>query len=70
MLGPAARGELVSPQPGTGVCAAVVGHCAVATLHEGVVPVPILLYPWDMVPRVAAVSPHSQALPDGAVVPG
>lgn len=34
---------------------------------EGVVPVPILLYPWDMVPQVAAVSPHSQALPDRAI---
>lgn len=35
VLGPAARGELVSPQTGTGACAAVAGHCAVATFCEG-----------------------------------
>lgn len=67
MLGPTARGELMSPQTGMGVHAAVVGHCAVTTLCEGVVPVLVLLYPWDVVPQVAAVSPHSQVLPDQAL---
>ena len=25
----------------------MVGHCAIAVLRKGVVPVPVLLYPWD-----------------------
>lgn len=49
---PLPEGSWCHPKTGMGVCAAVVGHCAITTLCDGAVPVPILLYAWDMVPQV------------------